>query len=627
MNRQAPLFLVLTLSLLVAGPLVAQPSQDCQLGVGTNIAGPVDYGSEWPFVNAFKYSRTWTIQNSVWVGGGENPWDYEALHDSLQVDMDGYPLYLPQSFASAETSVVVAAVFANPVVMPQGDYVMLYEGVGTFETYSAFTITSSEPGRLVIHVDADPNDNIGTIRILTSDESDPVRNIRFIMPGHEETYASEPFEPNWLEKLEPFNSIRFMDWGITNNSILSSWEERPHVDDYTWTRHGVPYEWMVRLCNMTQKDMWICVPHLADDTYIENLAILVRDSLDTNLEVYVEYSNETWNWMFEQTHYLNDNGDQDVPWPERTVPYIQNTLDIWSGVFEGQMDRLTRVVGVQGGYFDVANRVASNLREGSVDALSPAAYFHFTSEGYEALETAGEDATVEMVLEWAEYGMDHESYPAMVEMAGLAETLGLELLFYEGGQHLTPNPFGSVQPYNQALVDAQLDDGMYDLYADWLDRLRNLSDDPKLLMNFSFMSPLSGRYGSWGALTSVDLQPPYIETAPKYQALLEAIVLCEETGIGEGGRAHMPSEVKLLPNQPNPFNPVSLITYQLPADQPVSLSLFNVMGQRVMVLDEGHRRAGLHQVQLDASGLASGVYLYQLEAGNRKLTRKLMLLK
>lgn len=71
-------------------------------------------------------------------------------------------------------------------------------------------------------------------------------------------------------------------------------------------------------------DAWVCVPHLADENYIRSMAQLFRANLDPDLKIYVEYSNETWNWIFQQTHYLNDNGDQNVLWPERTVPFVQN---------------------------------------------------------------------------------------------------------------------------------------------------------------------------------------------------------------------------------------------------------------------------------------------------------------
>jgi len=78
---------------------------------------------------------------------------------------------------------------------------------------------------------------------------------------------------------------------------------------------------------------------------------------------------------------------------------------------------------------------------------------------------------------------------------------------------------------------------------------------------------------------------------------------------------------------PNPFNPMTAISYQLPADSPVSLRIYDLAGRIVAELVNGLRDAGVHQVTWDASGLPSGVYLYRLEAGARNLTGKMLLLK
>ena len=66
------------------------------------------------------------------------------------------------------------------------------------------------------------------------------------------------------------------------------------------------YEWMIDLCNRTQRDMWVCVPHFADEEYMYQLASLIREQLDPALKCYVEWSNETWNGMFKQAHYCNE---------------------------------------------------------------------------------------------------------------------------------------------------------------------------------------------------------------------------------------------------------------------------------------------------------------------------------
>ncbi|MCX6640760.1 MAG: C25 family cysteine peptidase [bacterium] len=78
----------------------------------------------------------------------------------------------------------------------------------------------------------------------------------------------------------------------------------------------------------------------------------------------------------------------------------------------------------------------------------------------------------------------------------------------------------------------------------------------------------------------------------------------------------IPEQYSLGQNYPNPFNPVTSISFNLPQAGLVKLTVFDVLGREVTILVNGMRDAGTHSVTLDASGLASGVYLYKLEAGD-----------
>ena len=84
---------------------------------------------------------------------------------------------------------------------------------------------------------------------------------------------------------------------------------------------------------------------------------------------------------------------------------------------------------------------------------------------------------------------------------------------------------------------------------------------------------------------------------------------------------------ELQQNFPNPFNPSTMITYQLPVRTHVRLAVFNVLGQEVMVVQNGEYAAGPHAVRFDASGLPSGVYFYRLDAGVFTQTRKCALVR
>jgi hypothetical protein len=89
----------------------------------------------------------------------------------------------------------------------------------------------------------------------------------------------------------------------------------------------------------------------------------------------------------------------------------------------------------------------------------------------------------------------------------------------------------------------------------------------------------------------------------------------------------IPKTFSLSQNAPNPFNPSTMISYQLPKTSDVEISIFNLMGQKVATLIDKKQNAGTYQVDWDARGFASGVYYYRLEAGDYTDVMKMVLLK
>jgi hypothetical protein len=89
----------------------------------------------------------------------------------------------------------------------------------------------------------------------------------------------------------------------------------------------------------------------------------------------------------------------------------------------------------------------------------------------------------------------------------------------------------------------------------------------------------------------------------------------------------IPAKYSLQQNYPNPFNPSTVIKYSIPKEQVVSLKIFNVLGQEVATLLNKMQTAGNYEVTFNASKLASGVYIYQLNAGTFTYSKKMMLLK
>jgi hypothetical protein len=84
---------------------------------------------------------------------------------------------------------------------------------------------------------------------------------------------------------------------------------------------------------------------------------------------------------------------------------------------------------------------------------------------------------------------------------------------------------------------------------------------------------------------------------------------------------------QLLQNYPNPFNPSTTINFTIAKQSNVSLSVFNILGQKVADLVNGNMEPGNYNVRFDASNLSSGVYLYQLRTDGATIVKKMQLLK
>jgi glucose/arabinose dehydrogenase len=93
------------------------------------------------------------------------------------------------------------------------------------------------------------------------------------------------------------------------------------------------------------------------------------------------------------------------------------------------------------------------------------------------------------------------------------------------------------------------------------------------------------------------------------------------------GSSESPLRFSLSESFPNPFNPSTTIRYEVPVTSAIRLSVFDLLGHEVRVLVDSTVHAGSHEATLDATGLASGMYLYRLRAGTFEQTRKTVLLR
>ncbi len=89
----------------------------------------------------------------------------------------------------------------------------------------------------------------------------------------------------------------------------------------------------------------------------------------------------------------------------------------------------------------------------------------------------------------------------------------------------------------------------------------------------------------------------------------------------------MPFEYRLEQNYPNPFNPSTVIQFSVPEQTHVTLTVYDLLGRKVMNLVDSDFSAGNYSVTFDASGLSSGVYIYRLEAGSYISTKRFVYTK
>ena len=474
---------------------------DVRLPIGMNLSAPTYYSGEIPFRDAFILSSQWFYQHS----NTTDPWDL----GELELTDDGWPIL--------ERGRGAACLMMRNLNgrYPRGTYICTYAGTGEIAFGLDANQIRDDPGRAVFEV-LRPTDAGILFKIKWQDRADPIRNVHIWLPGMQPRPGrlQSIFNPIFLRRLEPFSVIRFMDWQATNNSTIRTWSRRTQLTARTQAAdYGVAIEYMIDLCNGLRADPWVCVPHQADDDFVRRFAQLVRSRLQPNRRVYVEYSNEVWNPQFKQHGWVAQNGDG-ANHPAKYAALAANVFSIWRDVFAGQEDRIIRVAGCQQMNPWVAEVILDQLGE-QVDVLAPAFYFD-VREHYHKLEQLGAAATGRDVLELAKKSLNERSIPKMRQHAELAERYGVDLITYEGGQHILPHPAGTTPPFNQAMWDAQHDPAMYDMYENLLESFRQM--EGRLFVTFNFVGRQDSRWGSWGHLAYLT-QP--IAHAPKYRALID----------------------------------------------------------------------------------------------------------
>ena len=503
-----------------------------------DVAGVTDWSTEMPFLDLMKTARPW-------IGHSSAAWSamtYEDLLAGGHLDAQGWPKDIPAGLSAVGTVWDWNPKDTLAATSRKGVYVLTYTGEGTIELGGDAPVLRNRPGRILFR-----NQSGGSILLSISvtdprHTGNPVRNIAIVPERYEDLHAAgEVFNPAWLAVVQDMRVLRFMDWMKTNWAIGARWADRPHPDDATWAARGVPLEVMVQLANQIGIEPWFAIPAGADDAYIRSFATYVRNHLNPKLQVHVEYSNETWNWVLGQTQWLGAQAkaawasSDGAAWLDYDAMLATRSAVIWRQVFGAQAAaRLDTVLGTQTANPWIASRLLTAPLWQSMDpagyvapstvftSLAVTTYFGGATMANEPLRTQlltmlatpGAD-----VSSWLTARLMDPSYDQSIPViAGwlksnrdVARQYGLKLLAYEGGQHLlqgfgisgmTEQDQATLTTFLSAYVRSPAMADLYDiLWTTW----GGLGDGP--FMQFTDVDQAS-KWGAWGLYAALGDHTP-----------------------------------------------------------------------------------------------------------------------
>jgi hypothetical protein len=527
--------------------------------VAIGLAAVTDWSTQAPFINLMKTARPWLGHEPGRFGGME----YAELLAGGHLDENGWPIRLPRSLSSIGTLILTD--MPPEAASLKGRYRLAFDGKGVIEVTGR--AENVRYGKGEVSFDYTPGPGSVDIRIQRINTSDPPHDISVVKVENLKRHAAgQLFNPAWTARIGQFSALRMMDWMETNDSALATWADRPLPSDVTWAG-GVPVEVMVQLANELETDIWVNMPHLADDDFLRQFAELVKDRLDPALKVYVEFSNEVWNWQFEQARWADVQArarwNAQDKWMQFYGLRAAEVARIWSGVFAGEdRARLVNVISSQTGWLGLETEALTAplaVAEGlpapaeAFDAYAVSGYFAGglgTAERAPMVRTWLEESRTRAAAAANAEGLTGEAaedyitghrFDFAFELAGrelrdgavsgdaadtvgdlitrvwpyhaqVAQAHGLDLIMYEGGSHVVGIGAmvddAELTAFFQALNYAPQ---MGALYTTLLEGWKALGGQ---LFNAYSDVYAPTKWGSWGALRHLD------DDNPRWDALV-----------------------------------------------------------------------------------------------------------
>lgn len=523
----------------VNSPAPINPTTNSPMKIGMNLASIVDWNSAWTFTDMAHTMRSW---NNVSLNLETNESISGSTLFDLELDENGWPMETHQTVNELGQTIIQQ--YISPIltgnVNPAGIYRAEWDGEALVLLPGVIEQGVTSEGRNYALLDLAENQN-ARLRVLDINPANYFRNFNLWMPEYNgQSFVGQdwqpgesfsPFHPLFLERLEPFETLRFMDWMEANLSDVVTWDDRAQLSDATYFagsdrddfHNGIAPEYMIELSNTLDANAWFNMPHQADESFVRNFAELVRDTLDPELTIYVEWSNEIWNYAngFDASRWIQEQltlpENAEMNRFEFSASQIQEDFAIWEEVFAGQEDRLVRVVAGQQANPNVLASLLASM-DGNFDAISVTAYAGLRQDQlatFDEFTTADEiiDSLLEVSVPWSlEHLTEHQ-----VLADQYSQILGreIDLVTYEGGSH--PSAYNS--PAQDAAHEASLSPRMYDVYQTLLNGAEQIGVD--LYNQYVFTGGgAPARWGDWGLLHTMD-QP--LEDSYEYQSILDFI--------------------------------------------------------------------------------------------------------
>lgn len=525
------------------------------LGMGLN--GLSDWSTQHPFLDVMKTARPWIGHSAAEWGA----FSTEALRAGGYLDAEGWPRALPEDARALEAFILTDQPAGAAHL--RGRYLLRYEGEGVLRVTGRVDNVRYDYDRREIRFDTGPGEGPVVLQLTRTDPDNPLRDITILHEDHVALHAAGAvFNPLWLARIADLRLLRFMDWQFTNGSDQTTWDARPLPGDATYVWRGAPAEIMVRLANRIGADMWVNMPHAADDGYMRAFAEYVHDHLSPGLKVHVEYSNEVWNFIFPQAVWAREAAEAlwggeagDDAWMQFAGLRAAQMADIWRAVFADTPERLVVVAGTHTGWPGLEEPMLTAplaLAHGQLDAAPVTRFDAYAVTGYFGHDL-GEEAMIPTIEGWiaasravararaAETGAEAESYLAahgddlafdlaaealrqgslgallrdiLPYHAQVAGRHGLDLVMYEGGTHVVGQGAAVENDAITRFFTAfNYSPQMGALYEELLRGWRAAGGT--LFTAFVDVANPS-KWGSWGALRHLE------DTTPRWQALMRA---------------------------------------------------------------------------------------------------------